>query len=250
MTALHLLSITVMMRLAVLAMLLAACGRDAAGATEEADVLVAPPCAGCTLDLPATAEPVPLLVVLHGNNETAERAAKRWRSAALARGWGVLGLQCPRTHGCDEQARWYRWNGDADWVLDQVAAVDAKRPLDAARIYLAGWSGGATYIGMNGPRWQRTFAAVVFHGGGQPPVTPMGCPREVPAYFLVGDGNPTHGATRRLRDYWKKCGQHVEWDLVAGADHAAEDAALDAPKAIVILEWLDRRARAPLVSAR
>jgi poly(3-hydroxybutyrate) depolymerase len=231
-----------MMRLVFLASLVAACGRDVVSTVD-------PPCAGCTLDLPATWKPVPLLVVLHGNNETADHAAERWRSAALARGWGVLSLQCPRALGCDEQARWYAWGGKTDWVLAQVAAVERQRPLDAARIYLAGWSGGATYIGMNGPRWQKRFAAVVLHGGGQPPLTKIGCPRALPAYFLVGDENPAHGAARRLRDYWKQCGEPVEWDLVGGADHAREDTALDATKATSILEWLERRSR-PLVSAR
>ncbi len=241
-----------MMRFVLLATLAVACGRDAVSDAEQVDILtrVDPPCAGCTLDLPATRKPMPLLVVLHGNNETADDAAQRWRSAALARGWGVLGLSCPRALGCDEQARWYKWDGEPAWVVEQVEAVGKQRPLDAARIYLAGWSGGATYIGMNGPKWQARFAAVVFHGGGQPPLTKMGCPRELPAYFLVGDENPAHPAAQRLRDYWQECGQPVEWDLVKGANHAREDAALDATKAMAILEWLDRRSRPPLVSAR
>lgn len=241
-----------MLRFVLLAIFLAACGRDAVSGAEEIDLLtpVKPPCEGCTLDMPTTRKPVPLLVVLHGNNETADAAANRWRSAALARGWGVLALQCPRAQGCDAQARWYRWAGEADWVVAQVSAVDAQRPLDAARIYLAGWSGGASYIGMMAPRWQRKFAAVVFHGGGQPPLSDIGCPRDLPAYFLVGDENPAHPAARRLRDYWKSCDQELAWDLVRGADHTEEEAALDATKAMAILEWLDRRSRAPLVSAR
>jgi poly(3-hydroxybutyrate) depolymerase len=241
-----------MTRFVLLTVLLAACGRDAVSDGEQVDVLtpVKPPCAGCTLDMPPTTKPVPLLVVLQGDRGTAEEATERWRGAALARGWAVLGLQCPRTLGCDDQARWYKWAGEPDWVLEQVAEVGKQRPLDAARVYLAGWSGGATYIGMMAPHWQTRFAAVVFHGGGQPPLSKSGCPSALPAYFLVGNENPAHPAAVRLRDYWKECSQELEWDLVDGANHAKEEQALDPEKAMSILEWLDRRSRPPLVSAR
>jgi poly(3-hydroxybutyrate) depolymerase len=240
-----------MTRSAALLLLVAACGRDAVSDREQVDVSspVTAPCEGCTLDVPPRTDPVPLLVVMHGNRESAADAAKRWRGAALARGWAVLSLQCPRAFGCDDQHRWYKWRGEPEWVFDQIRAVGKQRPLDAARIYLAGWSGGATYIGMLAPIWQTRFAAVVFHGGGQPP-SKSECPRELPAYFLVGNENPAHSAAVRLRDYWKECGQELEWDLLHGADHPKEEAALDSNKAMSILEWLERRSRPPLVSAR
>ncbi len=219
---------------------------ETASTSETDDELrapVAPPCAGCTVDLPPGTRAVPLLVVLHGNHESAAAAAKRWRGAALAKGWGVLALRCPRAKGCDDEGRWYRWRGEPDWVVAQIQELAAQRPIDESRLYLAGWSGGATYIGQQAPHWYRTFAAVVFHGGGQPPAGRR-CPaRELPAYFLVGDANPAHPAARRLRDYWQACGQEHVWDLLPGANHAKEDAALDDAKAAEILEWLDRRAR-------
>ena len=199
--------------------------------------------------MPPRTDPIPLIVVLHGNDETAKEAADRWRPAALARGWAVLSLQCPRADGCDERHRWYRWRGDADWVFTQVAEVGRERTLDPTRIYLAGWSGGASYMGLLAADWDRRFAAVVFHGGGQPP-RGDDCPRDLPAYFLVGNKNPAHDAAIRLREYWERCGQETHWDLLDGANHAKEDKALDAVKAMAILEWLDRRARAPRVSLR
>lgn len=232
-----------------LALATAACGREAASEIEDRPRVTAePPCDGCTLELPAGTAPVPLLVVLHGNHESAADAARRWHGAARAHGWAVLGLQCPRARGCDDEGRWYRWRGEPGWIFEQVEEVARAREVDAARIYLVGWSGGATYLGQRAPHWHRTFAAVVFHGGGQPPSRDA-CPaRALPAYFLVGDRNPAHPAARRLRAYWEACGQDHVWDLLPGANHAAEEAALDHDKAAEILRWLDRRARAPQVS--
>jgi predicted esterase len=219
------------MRSLLLLLLVAACGRAANG--EE---LAKPPCDGCTLTLPTTKRP--LLVVLHGNHESAEDAAHRWRGAAADKRWGVLALACPRALGCDEQARWYRWAGEPDWIFDQLAAIDDR--IDRSRVYLVGWSGGASYIGMKAPAWDRRFAAIVFHGGGQPPDDDGACP-SLPAYFLVGDENPAHPAAKRLRAYWERCGAEAHWDLLEGANHAREDAALDREKAGAILEWLGTR---------
>ena len=232
-------------RHALLVVLLAGARREAA--SEE---IPRAPCARCTVDVPATKKPVPLLVVLHGNHESAEDAAKRWRTAALSRDWALLSLQCPAQHGCDDVGRWYRWRGDPSWVFAQVNAVAGEHRIDRSRIYLAGWSGGATYIGSKLPAWQRMFAAVVIHGGGQAPATDDCGVHPLPAYFLVGDKNPGHGGAKRLRAYVQRCGHEHVWDLLEGANHAAEDRALDAVKASQILDWLADRRRAPLVSSR
>src|ERR1043165_9436591 len=153
-------------------------------ATSEAATPVRAPCSGCTLDVPRWRGPRPLLVVLHGDGENAGDAAARWKRIALPRGWVVLSLQCPRERGCVDGS-WYQWRGAPEWVQAQVNAVESKLSINRRRIYLAGWSGGATYLGMNAASWAPEFAAVVFHGGGQPPDGEK-CPsRRLPAYFLV-----------------------------------------------------------------
>jgi poly(3-hydroxybutyrate) depolymerase len=191
---------------------------------------------------PAGSGAVPLLVVLHGDGETAKDRAKPWREAVARRGWKLLALDCPRARGCDDGA-WYRWDGDPQWIHDQVRDLASRVPIDVSRVYLAGWSGGATYIGKRLPAWSSMFAAVVIHGGGVPPRSEE-CPdRAFPAYFLVGDRNPAHDAARRLRDYFVTCKQEVKWDLVPGANHEQEDAALTPRKAAEILRWLASRSR-------
>lgn len=230
------------------AIMLLACLAACAAASEPRTALQAPrakahrtasiaPCAGCALDVPRRPGRVPLLVILHGDHERASAAADRWRHAARARGWAVLSLQCP----CDSES-WYQWDGSPSWIRAQVDTVARKIAVDRDRVYLVGWSGGSTYIGMNAAAWPNEFAAVVIHGGGQPPDDDS-CPSHLPAYFLVGDRNPAFPAAKRLRAYLESCGQEVHWDLVEGADHSDEDGALGADKASRILGWLGRHHR-------
>jgi poly(3-hydroxybutyrate) depolymerase len=202
---------------------------------------VAAPCRGCTLQVPIDAtEDVPLLVVLHGDNDNARERAAKWSDAVEQRGWALLSLECPDERGCPGGS-WYKWDHDPTWVHDQVREVIASHPIDPARIYLAGWSGGATFIGQHLQAWPSVFAGAVIHGGGVQPRSEE-CPdRPLPAYFLVGDGNPAHGGMKRLRAYFERCGQDVQWDLLPGANHDREDAALTPQKADQILTWLAER---------
>ena len=236
------------------AVLAAACALAAAGAPSAAAApeKPKPPCAGCTLDVyGGDKAPMPLLVVLHGDREQASWAAARWRAAAKQRGWALLSLQCPASEKCG--GSWWQWNGDPQWVRDRVAQVAAQVSIDRDRTYVAGWSGGATYLGLRAPAWHDTFAAVVIHGGGMAPREEApACPaRALPVYFLVGNGNPLHELARDLRDYFVRCKQDVEWTLIPGADHAKEALALDPRRAAAILDWLAARSRArdPAASA-
>jgi poly(3-hydroxybutyrate) depolymerase len=192
----------------------------------------------------AAVDRVPLVVVLHGDREDAADSERRWRKPVEALGWELLALECPKDLGC-KGGSWYRWDGDPAWLRDRVREVTRVRPIDPSRIFLVGWSGGATYIGKHIQAWPRMFAATVIHGGGVPPVDDTCLDRAFPAYFLVGDKNPAHGAAKRLRDYYKTCDQELVWDLVPGANHAKEDAALTAEKADEILRWLARHPHAP-----
>ena len=219
------------------------------GATVRADATRhTPPCGGCTLDVSASADPVPLVVVLHGDNDNARERGAKWRTAIANRGWALLALDCPDELGCDRS--WYAWQHDPGWVRDQVREVAARHRIDATRIYLVGWSGGATFIGKHLDEWPRMFAAAVLHGGGVPPRSDD-CPdRPFPTYFLVGDENPGHGSNKRLRAFLEACEQVTYWDLLRGANHRDEDAALTTAKADQILRWLSTYRRDDAVAAR
>src|SRR5687767_11489590 len=195
------------------AVIVAALRADATDPSDSGDAR--PPCAGCTLDVSASTDPMPLVVVLHGDTDNGRERAKKWREAVLRRRWALLSLDCPASLGCPEGS-WYKWRHDPGWVREQVREVMDRVRVDASRIYIAGWSGGATFIGKHLHEWPRMFAATVIHGGGVPPRSDE-CPaRPFAAYFLVGDKNAGHGGARRLRAFLERCDQDLKWDLLPG----------------------------------
>jgi predicted esterase len=174
----------------------------------------------------AAAPPSPLLVVLHGDSGvTASELQAAWARFAGPRNVAVLSLTCPVSEGC--KGSWWRWNGDPAWIAREVDRFAEKHPIDRERLWIAGWSGGASYIGMRAQELGRLFTGIVIHGGGVAP-SRSECGPKRPVVMLLGDKNPLHGLARELRDYYATCGHPMNVMLLPGADHAAEWKALDA----------------------
>lgn len=196
------------------------------------------PCTGCRASSPSGTDPVPLLVVLHGDyGYGPSDLLAKWEKHAAKRGIAVLALKCPTDLGC--KGSWWQWNGDPAWVTQQVDAFAKKRPVDRGRVWLAGWSGGASYMGMRAQSLQGSFAALVYHGGGIAPSGPCApsVPAPAPAYFLVGNANPLHSLAVDLKKHNEACSIDVTWKMIPGADHAAEWTALDTNGGTVA-DWL------------
>ena len=181
-------------------------------------------CAGCRLSFPEAApgatDKVPLVVTLHGDYQPVSTMHDAWRRIAVPRGVAVLSLACPTSLGC--KGSWWRWDGAPAWILGEIAKVEKRRAIDRDRLYLAGWSGGGSYMGWRAQELSQTFAAFVIHGGGMPPATPACASEKVPVYFLVGDKNPYHYLGKELATYFRGCGSTVTWDLLKDAEHPAE----------------------------
>lgn len=77
------------------------------------------PCPGCVSSFPGGADPRPLLVLLHGDGESAASMLEAWDPSAGARGAAILALSCPRSEGCKTGSFW-RWDGDPSWLLRQA----------------------------------------------------------------------------------------------------------------------------------
>ena len=206
------------------------------------------PCAGCITEIPdalsawkAGDPPAPLLVVLHGDASLPSTDIAPWVASARARGVVLFAPKCPTDLGC--KGSWWRWSGDASWFDGQIATIDATTKIEPSRTWIAGWSGGASYLGWVVQQLEGRFAAVSINGGGMV-AAGAPCPTrcKLPAHFLVGDANPLHGLAKELRAWFASCGQENEWDLLPGANHAAEFAALSKPSQTdEIFDWLMAR---------
>ena len=87
--------------------------------------------------------------------------------------------------------------------------------------------------------------AVAFVAGGMPAWTGTGhaCPaKKIPGYFLGGDKDPrTGGQMSDTASSFQTCGQEINLDLVANADHGQTIATLGTGTADAILTWFDAR---------
>jgi MYXO-CTERM domain-containing protein len=220
----------------------------------RADSLEDWPCKGCFTHVPdgagASPGPRPLLVALHGDGGGAKKLFQSWKAASDAAGVILMAPRCPVSAGCPAGSFW-QWyfsaQHDPAWLGAQIDAVTARYPIDPARIYATGYSGGATYLGYYGPQNPKRFAAVAHVAGGKPFDVP--CPAcKLPVLFVIGATDPmVTPYTRPLRDYYQACGGHeVVWEVLPGVTHEGILDVLRAGRSKRILDWLLARPAACL----
>lgn len=209
------------------------------------------PCKGCLfLPPPDGATNVPLLVVLHGDapggkKPLVQRDSEPFFKAVAERGFAAFAPMCPKEEGCLVGSYW-QWtqNDPPAWIAKQVASIRKDTSIDADRIWIAGWSGGASFLGYQYGRLHELYGAVVFAGGGIAPASSTCDPCAPPAYFLVGDKNPLHHLAKDLKTSILTCTNDVTWDLLPGKEHGGEWRALNAAgKVGEMLDWLAKRPR-------
>jgi poly(3-hydroxybutyrate) depolymerase len=201
-----------------------------------------------------------LLVALHGDEgrdlglEAATGGVvSLWQQASDAAGYLLFAPACPAARGCNGAfSDWLAADGydpspeALAWLDERVDELERRYNVDRAREYLAGYSGGAYWLGAYAPARASRFAAVAFVAGGMPAYHAFhGCPaRRLPGYFLGGDGDfRTEGQMSDTASAFVACGQEIELDLVANADHQATIASLATGRAAAILTWFGSRPR-------
>jgi predicted esterase len=120
-------------------------------------LLTLQPEGGCQAGL----QPCPLLLALHGNDQTAEGSVGFWRSA-VSRGWLLALPQSSQVRGPDG----YIWN-DQDRAVREIqehyATLCEQYAIDPDRVVLAGFSRGgelAIWLALSGTIEVRGFIAV------------------------------------------------------------------------------------------
>ncbi|PLC52323.1 esterase [Pollutimonas nitritireducens] len=115
---------------------------------------------------------MPLLVMLHGCQQTAYEMASGSRMNHLADSKGfvviypqqtrrVQALRCWRWFQPDDGHGW----AEADAIADLTSTIVLRYKLDRAKVYVAGMSAGAGMAGLTALRHPTLFAAVAMHSG-------------------------------------------------------------------------------------
>lgn len=201
------------------------------------------PCTGCVTIVPAGVAPeTPLLVVLHGDDIGASSTVADWRAAAATEGAILFAPECPRAAGCE--GSWWRWlqskRHDREWLARQIDAVTAALGTGPRRVVVAGFSGGASYLGWFVPTHADGIAAAAFVAGGNAYADAC-ARRKVPVRFDVGaeDRGMLEPFVAPLRRWFEACGRHpIAWHEVAGVGHLGMHRVLRRGRARAVLAWL------------
>lgn len=170
------------------------------------------------LIVPDKAEPMPVIVALHGSGRNGEIMAQPWKDLATREGFIVAAPDAfdPQSWGSVmDPPEFFRA------VVDQVKKVHA---IDDTRIYLFGHSAGAAYALFLAVMDSDLFASAAVHAGALQ-ANPEGlfaqAERKMPIAIWVGDRDPnfpveTVEATRRL---YAENGYQIKLAVIPNHDH-------------------------------
>ncbi len=118
----------------------------------------------------AAVAPRPLVVMLHGCQQTAEGFAASTRMNALAERKGFAVLYPQQSLASDSHRCWHWYKratqqglGDIELIAALIAQVQARHRLDVSRTYAAGISAGAALAAILALRCPQLIAAVGLH---------------------------------------------------------------------------------------
>lgn len=114
--------------------------------------------------------PRPLVVMLHGCQQTADEFAAATRINKLAERKGFAVLYPQQSAATDSHRCWHWYKratqqglGDVTLIAEMIAQVQARHGLDASRTYVAGLSAGAGLAAILALRHPQLIAAVGLH---------------------------------------------------------------------------------------
>jgi poly(3-hydroxybutyrate) depolymerase len=107
----------------------------------------------------APADPMPLVVLLHGSGRDGSSLTGPWQSLAKKSGFAIVAPDAIDRGG------WEMYSDGPDFLHDVVEAVKSQARIDARRVFLSGHSAGGHHGLAVGLLESEYFAAVAVHAG-------------------------------------------------------------------------------------
>jgi poly(3-hydroxybutyrate) depolymerase len=133
----------------------------------------------------SSAEPAPLLMLLHGSGQTGLALLRQWTE--LAAGEGVI-LVAPNAR---DRTYWRLDDDSPEFLRDVIDAAASRHAVDRRRVYLFGLSGGAVYALTLSMLESEYFAATAVFAGVWRDDESLGlvahARRRIPVSIFIGD---------------------------------------------------------------
>lgn len=166
-----------------------------------------------------SAQPMPLLLALHGDEGTPDYIYSAFLSLQKSSN-GAFILAAPKAPFGG--GSWYQATAQhVTFVNAVLSALLAAYNIDQDRIWITGWSGGATFLGYYAPLRQDVLAAVVYHmgGGGGGPYSPPAGSCLIPARFVIGSEDFLYSLAKQHYNLLQSKGHEAIWVELPGVAH-------------------------------
>jgi len=179
--------------------------------------------------VPASYSPntaIPLLLALHGDEGTPDYIYSAFRGLqdSSAGAFILVTPKAPFGGGS-----WYQATSQHTDFINQVIDSQLKGyNIDQDRIWITGWSGGATFLGYYAIKRQDILAAVVYHmgGGGGGSYSPPSGSCLIPGRFVIGSADFLYSLAQSQYNTMKTKGHDVVWVELPGVGHSFQQSTL------------------------
>ena len=175
----------------------------------------------------APAAAAPLLVLLHGSYGTGAGIVGAWTTIAEQEGIVLVGPDAR------EREAWQLRADSPQFIRALIDDVAVKHPIDRARIYLFGNSGGAVYALTLSMLESQLFAATAVHAGAwrgrnEFRAVPY-AQRKIPIAIFIGDKDEYFPlfAVRKTQSALEQAGHPVSVTVIPGHSHSYAQAAAE-----------------------